>query len=96
MSYVNGISIEPLHFGEPPYFLVTVCNTRSCGILRFSEELVLTMRREGDDVAFVNCCEVSCGESWTWEAEDQDMFNADHPGLLELVRGEILSWREAA
>ena len=96
MSFISNIDVEPLEFEEESYYIVTVRNTRSCGILRFSEELVLTMKAENGDIVFVNGWEINCGESWTWEKEDLERFELDHPGLLDLVRGELLSERAVA
>ena len=96
MSYVDGIKIDSVAFEEEPYYIVTVRNTRRCGILRFSEELAITMKDDHGSLKFINGWEINCGESWTWEPEDLDSFELDHPGLLDLVRVELLSERTAA
>ena len=96
MSYVNGIEIDPVEFEEEPYYIVTVCNTRRCGILRFSEELAITLKDDHGSLKFISGWEINCGESWTWEPEDLDSFELDHPGLLDFIRGEIDARRPAA
>ena len=77
--------IEPHPNGN--YYIFYDSST-SNGILRFTHELSVWVRKD-DDIHFIQAYEIGCGEDWTYNKEELEMFNFDHPGVLDDIKERL-------
>lgn len=59
------------------------------GILHFTHELSVWVCKNGDDILFIQAYEIGCGEDWTYKKDEIELFNQDHPGVMDDIKERL-------
>ena len=83
------MEFEVVKYGNDTVYQTFLDSTRSCGVLRFTHELLVGVTYENGKCQLHNGWEINCGGSWSWEKGEDKEFEESHPLLLSELAKEI-------